>query len=79
MKRFQIYAILLLLLTGFAAFVYYYGLALSAILLVVTLNYIMNLRSFKVIKKYIVESQRVLGENDKKLMNRIRNVEDKIK
>jgi hypothetical protein len=71
MRRFQIFAILGLILTTFAAFAYYYGFAITVILIV-------SMRSFKTLKKLIVEAQNVLGENDKKLLKKIQSIEDKV-
>lgn len=78
MKRWHIYSILALLLVFFSAFAYYYGFAITVILIIVTLNYIMNLRSFKTLKRLIVESQHILGENDRKLLKKIQSVEDRL-
>lgn len=78
MKRWQIYLILIGLLAFFAAFAYYYGFAITVILVIVTLNYVMNLRSFKTLKRLIVESQHILGENDRKLLKKIQSVEDRL-
>jgi uncharacterized membrane protein len=78
MRRWQIYLILALLVSFFAAFAYYYGFAVTVILVIVTLNYIMNLRSFKTLKRLIVESQHILGENDRKLLKKIQSIEDRL-
>lgn len=78
MRRWQIYGIMFLIMSFLAAFAYYYGFAVTMILLVCILNYIMCLRSFKTIKRLIVESQAVLGENDRKLLKRIQSIEDRL-
>lgn len=78
MKRWQLYLIMASLVAFFGAFAYYYGFAVTMILIIVTLNYIMNLRSFKTLKRLIIESQHVLGENDRKLLKKIQSVEDRL-
>jgi hypothetical protein len=78
MRRFQIFAILGTLVLTLAAFAYYYGFAITVILIVSILNYTMSMKSFKTLKKLIVESQNVLGENDKKLLKKIQSLEDKV-
>lgn len=78
MKRWQFYLIVFGLVSFLAAFAYHYGFAVTMILIVCILNYIVCLRSFKTIKRLIVESQAVLGENDRKLLKRIQSIEDRL-
>lgn len=78
MKRWQFYSIVIGLVGFLAAFAYFYGVAITMILIVCILNYTMSLRSFKTIKRLIVESQAVLGENDRKLLKRIQSIEDRL-
>lgn len=76
MRRLQIYLILIALLAFLAAFAYYYGVAVTAILLVVILSFYVNMRSFRVLKALIVESQRISGENDRKIYKKLQQIEE---
>lgn len=78
MKRWQFYLIVAGLVGFLAAFAYFYGVAITMILIVCILTYVLCMRSFKTIKRLIVESQAVLGENDRKLLKRIQSIEDRL-
>ncbi len=78
MRRWQIYLALIALLGFLGAFAFHYGFAITMILIVVMLSFYVNVTSFRIIKRLIVESQRVLGENDRKLLKRIQSIEDRL-
>ena len=78
LKRLLSYLLLVVGVAVTGAAVYYFGVAHTVILLAVIGHVILSRLWAGKTAKLIVESQNRLGENDKKLLARIRAVEDKL-
>lgn len=77
-RRLKVYGILFLVLAAATTFGYFYGFANTITLCSILLHFAANRYWAKQQAKLVIQSQNILGENDKKLLARIRAVEDKL-